>query len=155
MPFGSVTNQQLRAGKRVELVLNQLLILGEHPSLLVEHLGESNIPFWNDSIARANTNAQVGGRAQQITDADIKRARQLNRDTVAKFAVHGTTGFYHDRADAPGVPDRDRPATEKDIRNIVFALPDEVFDSVLQFVMNPENFRDRPITGDVKEIAGK
>jgi hypothetical protein len=155
MPFGSVTAQHLQTGKTVELVLNQLVILGEHPVLVVEHLGETNKAFWNDALAKANVKATDGARRTKLTPADVIAGRIKNREAVAKFSVRGTIGFYHDHADRPGVPDPARPATNVDIRDIVMALPDEVFDSVLAFVINGENFREHAIAGDPKELAGK
>jgi hypothetical protein len=157
MGFGSVTNQALRQGATVELVLNQLVILGESPVLVVEHLGESNRAFWNAALAeaRATTKAGQAGRVAKLTDAQVAKARMENRETVAKYSVRATHGFFHDRVDAPGIPDSKRPAGPEDIRDVVMSLPDEVFDSVMAFVVNPENFRERAIADDPKAIAGK
>jgi len=155
MGFGSISAQAVRKGKTVELVLNQLTILGEHPVLIVEHLGETNEEFWSEAISRAGqqVNAAQDGRGA-ISQADIERIRQENRAIVARHAVRGTRGFFHDFPDRPGVPDPARPASTEDTREIVFALPADVFDSVLLFVRNEQNFRDRPLT-DARELAGK
>lgn len=142
MPFGSVSQQALKPAKTVELVLNQLVILGEHPILVVQHLGESNKPFWNDALAKASANAADRGRNKKITPAEIDAGRAANRTTVAKFAVVDTRGFFHDYTDRPGFPDHMKPATKADIPEIINALPNEVFDSVMSFVLNAENFRD-------------
>lgn len=143
MPFRNIEQQALQVGKVVPLVLNQLV--GD-PVLMVAHLGETNVEFWNDAIARAEAKATAGQRSTfRITTSTVKDARRKNREIVAKYAVKGLEGFSHDDG---------RPADLSDIPAIVDALPDEVFDSVLAFCQNPENFRDRQL-GDPKVIAGK
>lgn len=154
MPFRSVSHQTVEVGNTVELVLNQLTILGEHPALMVEHLGESNPGFWSDALAKASANASSGGRGVSQAE-EIRIGRIKNRATVAQHAVRDLRGFYHDRADKPGVPDPKHPATIADIPDLIDALPDDVFDSVLVFCLNPNNFRKRAFEGDPKELAGK
>lgn len=140
MPFGKVAAQEVTQ-KPVRLTLNQL---SGQPWLEVVHLGETNVEFWADALAQAGTRAAQGGH-QALTPAQVAEARLKNRDSVARYAVRGLGGFRHDDG---------REATMADIAELVGSLPASVFDSVLAFVMNPENFRERP-QGDPKEIAGK
>jgi hypothetical protein len=156
MGFSSVTAQALMPGKTVELVLNQLVILGDSPVLIVEHMGESNREFWNDALAKASgTRAAEVALGGKLTADQVNAARARNREALIKWCVKGTKGFFHDFPDRPGVPDPDHPATDADTADIIMALPNEVFDSVSKFVQNAENFRDRPITGVPKVLAGK
>lgn len=143
MTFRNLEIQKLAPGKVVPLVLNQLA--GE-PVLHVEHLGESNTEFWNDAIAKAGTRASAGNTRRAVTAATIREARDSNRKTVAKYAVRGLENIVDDDGNAAGIAE---------IPAVVAALPDEVFDSVLAFCSNPENFRERSIDGNARELAGK
>lgn len=146
MAFGKIQSQALPLGKVVPLVLNQLK--GD-PVLHVAHLGETNVEYWNDALAKANTRAtaDIARRAaSKITPELVRKARQANRETVAKYAVKELENVFHDDG---------RPATKDDVGAVVEALPDEVFDSVLAFVSNAENFRDRVFDDAPSAIAGK
>lgn len=154
MAFGSVASQSVSSGKTVELVLNQLSILGDSPAFVVEHLGESNRAFWNDVIARANVNA-TDSRRGKLTEADIAAGRAKNRANLAKYSVKDLRGFYHDVEGQPGTPDPTKPATKADIVELLQALPNDVIDSVMTFVVNAENFRERPVLADAKTVAEK
>jgi hypothetical protein len=157
MAFGSISKQRVEVGRTREFTLHALSILGAAPVLVVEHLGESNTQYWNDSIARANAEGAVNGRRRrvQLSAAKIREIRERNREIVAKYSVRATRGFFHDYADRPGVPDPKRPATSADIADIVRALPDDVFDELFEFVQEPGNFRDQEIIGDPKTLAGE
>lgn len=147
MSFRNLELQEVLPSKTVPLVLNQLV--GPVDKVLhVMHLGESNAEFWNDALAKANTRAVAAAmqRRQALTPQMIDEARAKNRETVARYAVKNIEGFSHDDG---------RPATLDDVPAIVRSLPTGVFDSVLAFVSNEENFRERPILGDAKDIAGK
>lgn len=143
MGFRKIEVQQVVSGRVVPLVLNQL---AGDPVLHVVHLGESNAEFWADALAKANTSARVGGKPRAVTPAEVRKARDKNREYVAKYAVKALESVFHDDG---------RPAGVDDIPDVIKALPDEVFDSVLVFVSNPDNFRERAIDGDPREIAGK
>lgn len=144
MSFRKLEAQTVEVAKTVPLVLNQLR--GE-PVLHVEHLGETNKPFWNDALARANATAGISsGKRMKITDAKIRETRLKNRELVAKYSVRGLENVFHDDG---------KPAGAEDIRDVVFALPDDVFDAVLGFVSDPNNFRDVEIEGDAEDLAGK
>lgn len=150
MSFGKISSQAVVA-RTVPCRLHQLV--GE-PVLHVLPLGEANAEFWSDSIARANTKraqrVQKGFRhvddGPEITAEGIREARAENRETVARFCVRGFDGITHDDG---------TPATADDIPAIVRSLPDDVFDHLLAFVSNPENFRAGPPMGDPEAIAGK
>lgn len=152
MGFSNISKQRVLGDRVVPLVLNQLV--GD-PVLHVRYLGESNAPFWSDVIARANTSAALGQKRKDLSFELIAENRGRNREVVAKYAVAKLEGFMHDPApDADGVM-RAKPATEADIPAVVASLPDDVFDSVLQFVSNPDHFRDYASMGDHTAIAGK
>lgn len=145
MGFRNLEVQKVPHNKVVALVLNQLK--GD-PVLHVMHLGEANAEFWNDALAKANTRAIAAGGAKrtQFTPQMVRDAREKNREIVSKYAVK----------DVENIKDDDgNPATIADIPAIIRSLPDEVFDSVLAFVSNAENFRERTFDDDPKELAGK
>lgn len=153
MPINNVRKQAIKVGKTVDLVMNQLV--GD-PVLRVEHLGESNFGYLNDSLAQAGAKAARFGGQQQRTPEMIKRERDENRATVAKHGVRGLgTGWFHD--DANGNADTTKPvkSDEAGIREVVDSLPDEVFDSLFLFCLNAENFRDHAIAVPADELAKK
>jgi hypothetical protein len=143
MDFSNLSAQAVAPGKVVPLTLYQLT--GD-PVLHVCHLGESNAEFWNDAIAKANARSVGATKRASITAKVLREARDTNRVTVAKYAVKGLEGFK----DRMG-----REGTLEHVELIIKALPDDVFDTVLAFCQNPDNFRDRPIEGDAEVIAGK
>lgn len=142
MAFGKISQQLVSTGHTVELVLNQ--IEGE-PVLVVEHLGESNTEFWNDALAKAGVEANELGRKKPTAQA-VKAARLKNREIIAKYSVRGLKNVFHDDG---------APATMADVPDVINALPDDVFDSVLAFVRNPENFRTRAPKADPRDVAVK
>lgn len=142
MAFRHIEAQAVPRSKTVPLVLWQLT---GNPVLHVEHLGETNSEFWNDALAKANAGAFRGGK-KKLTDALIKERRVKNRETVARYAVRALENVFHDDGKA---------ATTADIRDVVYALPDDVFDFVLAFVEDANNFRDTEIDGSPDEIAKK
>lgn len=153
MGFRNLEIQAPKIGKTVQLVLNQL---AGDPVLVVEHLGETNIAFWNDAIAKAQAKAgasQAGSR-KKITADDIASMRVKNREILAKYSVRALENVFHDKPD--GSPDPERPATADDIPAVVTSLPNDVFDTVWRFVQDANNFRDDPIvTADLPELAKK
>lgn len=140
MAFGKISKQSLDQDRTVELVLYQLV--GD-PVLVVRHLGESNKPFWNDALAKAGKSAV--GKKTRLTSAEVLQARAENRETVAKYSVVDLHGVRHDDG---------RPAVVDDISDVIAALPDDVFDAVLRFVTDPNNFRD-VAPADPQAVAGK
>ena len=144
MSFRKLEAQAVPEAILVPVVLNQLK---PAPTFWCEHLGESNKGFWNDALARANVTANVGaGKRTRITDAKVKEGRMRNRELVAKHSVRRLEDVFHDDG---------TPASAADIRDVVFAIPDDVFDELLEFVTNPNNFRDVEIDGDASELAKK
>jgi hypothetical protein len=156
MAFGSVSKQRVQVGVTRDLVLLGITQLGKHPVLVVEHLGESNVEFWNDAIAKANAEQNKAGKRKQggaMSAAKIAQARQLNRETLIRHCVRDVRGFYHDND--KGVPDASKPASKADIAAIIHALPDDVIDDVLVWVLDANNFRDEEIVGDPAALAGE
>ncbi len=144
MAFRKLEAQAIPEALVIPVVLHDLK---PSPTLWVEHMGETNKGFWQDALARANVAASVGaGKRTRITDAKVKEARLKNRELVAKHSVRRMENVFHDDG---------TPAKAEDIRDFVFALPDDVFDKLLEFVSDPNNFRDEPIVGDASELAGK
>lgn len=151
MALNNVRKQAIKVGKVVALEMNQLV---GNPILYVEHLGETNFGFVNDSFAQAGSKAIRGGG--NSSPEGVRRAREANRETVARHSVRKLgDGWFYD--DENGNPDAGRPvpSSPTGIAEVVDSLPDEVFDSLLIFVINAENFRDTPITTSAGELAKK
>lgn len=143
MSFRHLEAQAVPKSKTVPLVLDQLR---GNPVLHVEWLGDTNIEFWNDAIAKANAQAGMsGGGKRKISDAMIRENRLKNRDIVATHSVRKLENIKHDDGTLAGL---------EDIRDVVFSLPDDVFDSVWSFVNNPNNFREE-IFENPAEVAKK
>lgn len=140
MSFRHIEAQHVKANT-VPLVLDQLR---GNPILHVEHLGDTNSEFWSDAIAKAN--AASSNRKQKISEQLIRENRLKNRDTVAKHSVRKLENVFHDDKTPAGVAD---------IRDVVFSLPDDVFDVVWGFVNDANNFRATGIEGDTGELAKK
>lgn len=144
MSFHKFEAQKPKAGKTVELRLHKLV--GD-PVLVVEHLGATNSEYWNNALARANVARATGGLAgKKMTAEGVVTQRNENREIATKFSVRGLKNVFHDDKS---------PATAKDIPAVVASLPDDVFDDVWTFVMDPNNFRDDVIEGDAEELAKK
>lgn len=153
MAFRSIAHQSVKVGRTRELVLAQLTVLGDHPVLVVEHLGETNTDFWNDAIARANADQAGRRKRSKLTPQQIVVARGKNRDLLVQHCVRDTKGFFHDGPD--GRPDPRKPAARADVEDIVRSLPDDVVDDVMIWVTEANNFRDEEIAGDPKVLAGE
>lgn len=143
MAFDQIRSARIIADKTVPLTLN---MLPGRPTIHVVYLGETNVEFWNDSIAKANakTNA-IDERGVKLSPQKFREARVRNRITVAKYAVKHLEAVHSDG----------KPATDADIPEFIDALPDDVFDIVKTFVSDAENFRERNIEGDAAAIAEK
>lgn len=141
MSFRHIEAQHIKAANTVPLVLDQLR---GNPVLHVEHLGDTNADFWSDAIAKAN--AASSNRKVKISDELIRENRLKNRDTVAKHSVRRLENVFHDDKS---------PATSADIRDVVFSLPNDVFDVVWSFVNDANNFRETAIDGEPSELAKK
>ena len=133
----------LTSGVTVELSLDMLQGV---PVIAVEHLGESNSGFYSDQIARANRRAALGRGRERLTPEKVNEARAENRETLARHSVRHLVDVKHSDG---------TKADDTSIRDFVMALPDDVFDTVLVFVSNPENFRSRSIASDPKDVAKK
>lgn len=158
MGFGNISAQTLRPGKTIEVVLNQLTNhLGDHPVLIIEHLGETNAAFWNEVILDAGKSVHAAAATAIMSKEEIAKNRIENRETLAKHSVRGHRGFFHDLPDQPGVEDPSRPAGADDTRDLVFALPDDVIQSILAIAKNEQNFREgrRGPAVPARDLAGK
>lgn len=131
----------LKPGKTIPL---KLYMLPGEPVVHVEHLGETNASFWNDSIAKANGGERrVGGNA--LTKRAIASARRKNRATLAAHAIRKLDATHSDG----------KAATLADIPEFVDALPDDIVDFLRDYCTNQENFRDTQIEGVPENLAGK
>jgi glutamine synthetase adenylyltransferase len=76
----------------------------------------------------------------------LREARNKKREVVSTYAVKDLENVWKDN---------DTLATLSDVVDLVWALPDDVFDELWQFVEDPNNFRERAIEGSPAELAGK
>lgn len=146
MAFGKIAAATLVAGKTVALKLD---MLPGQPVVHVEHLGETNEDYWNDQIARANTqdSVSVGRRAGggKITRKTVHKRREKDRETLTKYAVRHLEAKHDDGRDA----------TDADIPEFMQSIPPDVVDTIRDFVLNEENFREGIPESDPQELAGK
>lgn len=139
------TAQALKRGKTVPLVLNQL---HDSPVIHVEWLGDTNASWMSDMIAQANAKKDASNRrgGVQLSEKVIADSREKNREILAKHAIRDIEAIHHDTQ---------KPATRADIPAFVKSLPDDVIDTIRDFVTNPENFRERAPESTPKELAEK
>lgn len=152
MGFFYVADQGPKLGRTARYILPLRAPHGPM-TLVLEHLGESNRPFWLDQLARAKGDMALAAGAPNPKDMTpdqiamaVEARRAQKRHLVAQFAVKALENVWHDDGTEAG-PDA--------IVDFVFALPADVFDDVWQFCENPDNFRASPIVGDPSELAGK
>jgi hypothetical protein len=150
MGFSNYAKQGPRAGKTVAFTLIGLVNPdGSSPMLHVEYIGESNRPFWLEALAKASAKVKAGFHPQS-NPTEIDRARRAdredNRETLITHSARKVENAFHDDGTA---------ATEKDIRAIVMALPDEDFDRLWMFVQNPDNYRSFTIAEEPTALAEK
>lgn len=132
--------QQLKPGKLVPLKLN---MLPGAPVAWMEHLGDDNVGYWNDMIARANTlPAELGGAVQTVERRRENRVR--NRDVLAKHSVRRLDAKRKDGT----------PATVADIPAFCKAVPDDVADMMFRFAQDADNWRDHAVAA-AEAIAEK
>jgi hypothetical protein len=155
--MGNLNNIRRHAVKPGKLVSINLDMISADHKLPVEHLGQANFGFVNDSLRGSGSESIKLAQAAkgQLTPEGLVRVREANRETVAKHSVRSHSGFCYDGPD--GEPDKANPvpSTPAGIAEVVNALPDDIFDQVLAFVLNPENFRERPIEAKAEDIAKK
>ncbi len=142
MAFGRIKAASLKAGKTVPLKLNQL---PGDPIVHIEHLGETNASWWNDSVAQAGAKDAAPDAKAKVTLKTLAAARAKNRAVIAKHAIRKLEAIHDDG----------RKATDADIPEFVDALPDHVFDIVKNFALDHNNFMERAIDGDPDELAEK
>lgn len=147
MPFGQIAAQDVEADRTVPLILNQLRLPKGAPILHVAHAGEGNVGWWNEVLADANAPENTLG-SRSITAARTEEFRQKLRGRFARHIVKRLENVWHDDG---------REAGAADIMDFVMALPRDVFDSIVSFCKDPDNFRsmaEMPASS-AKEIAGK
>jgi hypothetical protein len=141
MPIGNLQRQRVQPGKVVRRVLDMLV---GNPVLLLRHLGSTNAEWMSHLLSAPDEDARALG-ATATNEAERQRNMLRNRESVARFACAGVEGFYFDGAD--GGPDYERPvpSTPDGIMEVMLSLSDDVFNVyVLPYVLNQENFRERP-----------
>jgi hypothetical protein len=150
MAFGNYSKQAPQPGKTVPYPLRGLRNPDRsNPILHVEYIGESNRPFWLEALAHSSAKAR-SGVSPGSTPTEIARAvqeeREQNRESMISHSARRIENTFHDDGS---------PATEKDIRALVMALPDGDFDALWIFVQNHNNFRDYAIAEDPAKLAEK
>jgi hypothetical protein len=112
-------------------------VVGE-PKLVVRHAGESNKPYFNEMLRRAE---QLQKRKARVSAELIRDHRDRDRDLFPKFVVSG----WKDVNDAAGKP---VTFTKEDCEAFLRALDDDTFDALREFCKDASNFRET-VTGDV------
>jgi len=106
-------------------------VVGE-PKLLVRHAGESNKPFFNEKLRRAE---HLQKRKAKVNVELIRDNRERDRELFPKYIITG----WEDVFDAKGVP---VTFSKDDCKSFLDALDDDEFDGLREFCGDAVNFRD-------------
>jgi hypothetical protein len=153
--LNNIKRHSLKAGKTIAVVINNI---SDKHVLHCEHLGDSNRGFVADSLRGAGSEGiklVASAKKGNATPEQYARVRDANRETLVKHSVRSHEGFCYDGDDGePNLSDP-VPNTADGIAAVVAALPNDIFDMVLDKVLNPENYRDTPIALPADEVAKK
>jgi len=145
--FDHYTKQAPQQGRTVPYTLVALRNPdGSSPVLHVEYLGESNRPYWLESLARAQAKEKPSGTTPIEIDRERRAQRDKNRATLAQHSVRRLEHVF--RSDGTS-------ATSADIPAVLAAIPDEDLDALWFFVQNPGNFRDYTFAETPAALAEK
>ena len=103
------------------------------PVLQVKYAGESNKPYFNELLRKAE---HLAKRKAKINVGMIQDNRE--RDTVL-YPRHIVVGWSKPPVDKNGVP---APYTRENVEAFLKAIPTEEFDELRDFCRDPYNFRD-------------
>lgn len=126
--FASYAAAALVPGKTVELRLN---MLPGSPVVHVEHLGETNVGYTNDTVAGAGMGVAAAGNRKR-TPKERKELRDKRRKTLAAHAIRKLDAKHDDGT----------AATNADIPEWLDAVPDDVVDTMFFFALDADNFRE-------------
>jgi hypothetical protein len=147
MAFSSYAKQTPQAGKTVAYTMRGLRNPdGSRPLLHVEHVGESNRPFWLEALARASARARAGASTPLDIDRAQREDREERREILARHSVRNVENVFHDDGCI---------ATAADIPEILRSIPDHDIDELWTFVQNHNNFRSYSITESAEPLAEK
>lgn len=102
------------------------------PTLTVRHAGESNKPYFNEMLRRAE---HLARRKAKVTVELIKDNRERDRDLYPQHVVIG----WNDVVDASGHP---VSFNKEDCKTFLSSLPDDMFDELREFCREAQNFRE-------------
>lgn len=135
----------LKPGRLIDISLD---MLPGKVSVKLEHLGDENLSYLNDQIAKANAKLAIvasGDKKTQLTLKKLEENRKLRRDILAKHAVRELTATHNNGT----------AATNDDIPAWVDAIPGDVVDKLWNFANNEELYRDVVVEPDSKALAEK
>lgn len=119
------------------------------PVLKVRHAGRSNAPYAN-ALDKLNAKSGAMRRLSQgkMDRRTIDAARDDSRDLFARFVIVGWGGVV----DASGAP---VAFTLENCRAWLVALPDYLFEELLRFCADQQNFLpDAPTSEEIEDQAG-
>lgn len=112
-------------------------VVGE-PKLIVRNAGESNKPYFNEMLRRAE---QLQRRKAKVSAELVKEHRDRDRELFPKFVITG----WKDVVDKNGAA---VPFSQGDCQAFLGALDDDTFDMLREFCKDATNFREI-MTGDL------
>lgn len=140
--FSNYEMARIVPGKTARIVLN---MLPGSPAAHVEHLGESNVAYYNEMLAdSAAAGAAVGSRKRSAKER--KEVIDKRRVTLARHAVRKLEAKFSDGTPAPSTPDV--------IEKWLNALPEDVVTKLYLFALDEDNFREHSFT-NVADVAEK
>lgn len=119
------------------------------PVLKVRHAGRTNAPYAN-ALDKLNAKSGAMRRLSQgkLDRRTIDAAREDSRDLFSRFVIVG----WENVVDTSGTP---APFTPENCRAWLAALPDYLFEELLRFCADQQNFLpDAPTEEEVEDQAG-
>lgn len=141
--FSNIEKLDVGGRQRAELTLFQV---DGAPTLTLAPALESNKPYFNAALKGARKH-QRGTRGGGVKASTVSAVRDSNRRLFAKHIVK----------DWSGVVDADGNEVDFNLEHceaFLNALPDWLFDEIVEFAGNPANFQVEEDDLDVEELEG-
>lgn len=121
---------------------------GSNPVVHVEFLGRENKPYWLELLAKTQAKATTASAVASPAELDKKGREEAaeNRETVIRHSARRLENVFGDDG---------MLATDKDLPLFIRSIPDEDFEYLFAFALNPGNFRDYAVVGNPQDIAEK
>lgn len=125
--------EQLNIKERtVPYTINQIMVNGKSPTLILASATEANPQYFNALLKRVGKSARKA-RAGTINVEAISENRNDDKELYPSCIVRG----WEDTLDADG---QEVPFSKEDCAKFLSCLPDWIFDDLRNFAGDPANF---------------